>query len=142
MVNIIKRNKLLVFLTMVVTIGVLVFNIFYYSTSYGIVEINNVNSLLLVPFILLVCGLGMLLGSTKKTDEVESAYQNQLSDREQQVIKLICEGKKNQDIADKLYVDITTIKSHINRIYKKTGAKSRKELRFYGEKVLEKIGID
>lgn len=142
MVNAIKKNKLVVFLTILITTGVLVFNVFHYSTSYGIVEINNINSLLLVPFILLVCGLGIRLGASKNTDEIKSVYRNQLSARERQVIKLICQGKKNQDIADELFVDITTIKSHINRIYKKTGIKGRKELRFYGKKALEKIGAD
>lgn len=142
MLNAIKKSKLLIFLTILIAIGVLVFDVFHYSTSYGIVEINNINSLFLVPFILLVCGLGMRLGAAKNTDEIRSAYHNQLSARERQVIELICQGKKNQDIADELFVDITTIKSHINRIYKKTGTKGRKELKFYGEKVLEKIGID
>ncbi|PRX53960.1 LuxR C-terminal-related transcriptional regulator [Flagellimonas meridianipacifica] len=140
MIKIIRENKLLIFLTVLVTLGVLVFNVFHYSTSYGIVEINNVNSLLLVPFILLVCGLGMVLGTTKNTDEIENAYQNQLSEREQQVIELICLGKKNQDIANELFVDITTIKTHINRIYKKTGVKNRRELKFYGKRVLQKSG--
>ena len=139
MVNIIKKNKLLVLLTIIIIIGVLVFNVFQYSTSYGIVEINNINSLFLVPFILLVCGLGMTLGITKNTNEIKRTYENQLSQREQQVVRLICLGKKNQDIADELFVDITTIKTHINRIYKKTGVKNRRELQFYSKKVLERI---
>ncbi len=142
MIDFIKENKILVFLTILITIGVLIFNVFRYSTSYGIVEINNINSLLLVPFILLVCALGMALGATKNSNEIEKAYQNQLSEREQQVIELISMGKKNQDVADELYVDITTIKSHVNRIYKKTGLKNRKELKFYFERVLKKIGKD
>ncbi|GMN07387.1 hypothetical protein MTsPCn5_27760 [Croceitalea sp. MTPC5] len=140
--NILKKNKLLVLLTIVVTSGVLIFDVFRYSTDYGIVEVNNTNSLLLVPFILLVCWLGMKLGTAKNTEEMESAYQKRLSKREREVIELICLGRRNQDIADELYVDITTIKSHINRIYKKTGARNRKELRFYVEKVLKKVAKD
>ncbi|NAS11852.1 hypothetical protein GTQ38_07565 [Flavobacteriaceae bacterium R33] len=140
MVNTIKKNKLLVFLTVLISLGVLIFDIFHYSNSYGIVEINNVNALLLVPFILLVCGLGMALGNNKNTEAVEIAYKERLSDREREVIELICSGKKNQEIADELFVDISTVKSHINRIYKKTGLKNRKELRFYGDRVLQKSG--
>lgn len=133
-----KQNKLLFFLTTLVIVGVLIFNVYHYSASYGIVEINNVNSLLLVPFILLVCWFGILLGTNKNLDEIEEAHQNKLTSREQQVLKLISSGKKNQEIADELYVDISTIKSHINNIYKKTGLKNRKELRFYCPKALEK----
>lgn len=140
MLDIVKNNKLLVVLTVLVILGVLIFNVFHYTASYGIVEINNVNSLFLVPFIIFVCWLGMTLGTSKNMDKVQTAFQNQLSDREKQVLELIALGKKNQHIADELFVDITTIKSHINNIYKKTDLKNRKELRFYCKKVLEKDG--
>ncbi len=62
MIKAIKSHTILVILTPLITLGVLVFNVFHYSSSYGIVEINSFNSLLLVPFIVLVCWLGMLLG--------------------------------------------------------------------------------
>ncbi len=94
MEEIIKQNKLLIVLTILVCLGVFQFNIFHFSRSYGIVEINNVNSLLLVPFIILVCWLGMTLGSIKKNDELEYAFQNQLSAREKEVFELIVIGKK------------------------------------------------
>lgn len=132
--EILKKNKLLIALTVLVTLGVLIFNVFHYSSGYGIVEINNVNSLLLVPFILFVCWLGMTLGSGKKSEDVQLAVDHRLSERERKVIELIQLGKKNQEIADELFVDISTIKTHVNNIYKKTGLKNRKELRFYSER--------
>ena len=141
MEEIIKQNKLLIILTFLVCIGVLIFNVFHFSANYGIVEINNVNSLLLVPFIILVCWLGMTLGSNKKRDDLETAFQSQLSDREKEVFELVLIGKKNQEIANELFVDISTVKSHINNIYKKTGVKNRKELRFLGQKELKRDGI-
>lgn len=119
-------------------LGVLIFNVFYFSSSYGIVEINNVNSLFLVPFILLVCWLGMILGTTKKKEDFELAYNNRITEREKNVLELIALGKKNQEIADQLFVDISTIKTHINNIYKKTGLKNRKELFSLSQKLLEK----
>lgn len=137
----IKQNKLLIILTFLVCMGVLIFNVFHFSANYGIVEINNVNSLLLVPFIILVCWLGMTLGSNKKKDDLEMAFQNQLSDREKEVFELVLIGKKNQEIANALFVDISTVKTHINNIYKKTGVKNRKELRFLGQKEPKKDGI-
>ena len=126
---------------MLVCIGVLIFNVFHFSANYGIVEINNINALLLVPFIILVCWLGMTLGSNKKKDDLELAFQNQLSEREKQVFELVLIGKKNKEIADALFVDISTIKTHINNIYKKTGVNNRKELMFLGREVLKRDGI-
>ena len=141
MEEIIKQNKLLIVLTILVCIGVLIFNVFHFSENYGIVEINNVNSLLLVPFIILVCWLGMTLGSNRKSEDLEMAFQNELSEREKEVFELILIGKKNQEIANELFVDISTVKTHINNIYKKTGVKNRKELRFWGQKELKRDGI-
>ncbi|WP_276979488.1 helix-turn-helix transcriptional regulator [Flavobacterium filum] len=140
MTAIFKKNSILIILTILVILGMLIFNVFHYSSSYGLVEINNRNSLFLVPFILLVCGLGVLLGTTKKDIEFELAYQNQITDREKKVIELISQGKKNQEIADELFNDISTIKTHLNNIYKKTGAKNRKELALLSKTILEKVG--
>ncbi len=140
MIDILKKNRVLVILTVVVVLGVLIFNVFHFSSSYGIVEINNINSLFLVPFILLVCWLGITLGTNKKKDDFELAYKNRITEREKNVIELIALGKKNQEIADQLFVDISTVKTHINNIYKKTGLKNRKELFSLSQKLLEKDG--
>lgn len=136
--NTIKSNKILVILILLVSIGVLVFDIFHYSSAYGIVEINSLNSLFLVPFIVLVCWLGILLGTTKQRDEFDLAYQKKITEREKEVISLILLDKKNKEISDELYVDISTIKSHINNIYRKTGVKNRKELLLIAKSILNK----
>lgn len=124
----IQENKILVILSLMIVLGVIAFDIFHYSKAYGIVQINLVNSLLLVPFIVLVCGLGMLLGTTKQKDEFEYSFLKRFSKRELEVVALINQGKRNQEIAEELYIDLSTVKSHLNKIYRKTGVKSRKEL--------------
>jgi LuxR family maltose regulon positive regulatory protein len=48
-----------------------------------------------------------------------------LSERELEVLALIAAGKANQEIAAKLYVSTSTVKTHINRLYRKLGARSR-----------------
>lgn len=42
-----------------------------------------------------------------------------LTEREKDIIKLIIEGLNNNEIADKLYISIHTVKSHIENIFKK-----------------------
>jgi len=44
---------------------------------------------------------------------------SQLSDREYKVLELISDGLKDQEIADQLFVSITTVKTHKQRIYRK-----------------------
>jgi ATP/maltotriose-dependent transcriptional regulator MalT len=48
-----------------------------------------------------------------------------LSERELEVLALIAAGKPNQEIADKLFVSMSTVKTHINNLYRKLGARSR-----------------
>ena len=125
-INTIKENRILAMLSLMTIIGVLVFDVFHYSKSYGVVEINNINSLFLVPFIALVCGLGIMLGTSKHNDEFKSSYRRRMSGREKEVMKLMLEGKGNREIAEELFIDISTVKSHINKIYKKAGVKTEK----------------
>jgi LuxR family transcriptional regulator, maltose regulon positive regulatory protein len=47
------------------------------------------------------------------------------SERELEVLALIAAGETNRDIADKLFVSMSTVKTHINRLYHKLGARSR-----------------
>jgi DNA-binding CsgD family transcriptional regulator/tetratricopeptide (TPR) repeat protein len=48
-----------------------------------------------------------------------------LSERELEVLHLIAAGLKNREIADKLIVALSTVKSHVNNIYGKLGVSSR-----------------
>ena len=48
-----------------------------------------------------------------------------LSERELEVLALIAAGESNQEIAAKLFVSTSTVKTHINRLYRKLGARSR-----------------
>jgi ATP/maltotriose-dependent transcriptional regulator MalT len=48
-----------------------------------------------------------------------------LSEREITVLRLIAQGLSNQEIADRLVVAVSTIKTHINNIYGKLGVGSR-----------------
>jgi len=48
-----------------------------------------------------------------------------LSVREKDILKAIFLGLKNREIAEKLFIHESTVKSHINRIYKKFGVDNR-----------------
>ena len=48
-----------------------------------------------------------------------------LTRREQEILQLIIEGSTNKQIAQDLFLELSTVKWHINRIYKKLGVRSR-----------------
>lgn len=48
-----------------------------------------------------------------------------LTPREQEVLQLIIDGKSNREIAEKLVLTVTTVKTYIRRIYRKLNVRSR-----------------
>ncbi len=51
-----------------------------------------------------------------------------LTQREQEVVRLVCSGKSSKDIENELFLSPHTIKEYIYRIYKKTGVKNRVQM--------------
>lgn len=51
-----------------------------------------------------------------------------LTDREQQVLDLLSEGLKAKEIANELFVSITTVRSHVRSIYEKLHVQNRIEM--------------
>jgi DNA-binding CsgD family transcriptional regulator len=51
-----------------------------------------------------------------------------ITQREREIIKEICSGKSNQEIADALFISLQTVKDHTHRIYLKMGIKRRVQL--------------
>ena len=52
-----------------------------------------------------------------------------LSDQEQRVLRLLAGGLSNPEIAEKLFVSVNTVKTHVKNIYAKLNVKSRDEAR-------------
>lgn len=48
-----------------------------------------------------------------------------ISKREEEVVRLICDGKTNKEISDILYISLQTVKDHVYRIFQKTDVKNR-----------------
>ncbi len=51
-----------------------------------------------------------------------------ISQREEEIIRLLVEGSSNQEIAKQLYISVNTVKTHIKNIYAKLGVSNRLQL--------------
>ena len=51
-----------------------------------------------------------------------------LSKRETEIAPLVCQGKTNREIGEELFISLQTVKDHVYRIFRKTGARNRVEL--------------
>ena len=89
-------------------------------------------------FLTVVAGLfaaGGVLLHFFLTDHKKSATQTEghhpvrlLSKREEEVFGKLLQNKSNKEIAAELHVEVSTIKTHINSIYRKLEVASRKEM--------------
>ncbi len=129
MIQYFSKYKFLLGISTLIVICVLVFNVFYFSAYYGFVQVNYINSLLLVPFIALILSFGIILGQSGSLDQQTPINENTLTPREKEIVELIIQGKKNVEIANALFVELSTIKTHINNIYKKLDVKGRQEIK-------------
>ena len=55
-----------------------------------------------------------------------------LSEREEQVLALIVQGLTNQEIADRVYISINSVKTYIRSAYRKIGVRSRSQAVVWG----------
>lgn len=63
-----------------------------------------------------------------KTDLLQSGLYG-LSPREKEIGEMLLSGFSYKEIADNLFISLSTVKTHINNVYRKTDVSSRKELR-------------
>ncbi|SIQ32726.1 response regulator transcription factor [Maribacter ulvicola] len=123
-----NTHLFLIGLTVLIVICVLIFNVVYFSSYYGIAQIDYINSLFLVPLILFIFSFGIFIEQNKQKERPKKIDTFNLTSKEKEVTTMILEKKKNKEIANELYVELSTIKTHINNIYKKVEVKNRKEL--------------
>ncbi len=67
----------------------------------------------------------LLAAATGAVPVAEGGLPDGLTAREGDVLRLIAGGLSNREIAAKLYVSEATVKSHINRLFAKTGVRDR-----------------
>ncbi len=53
---------------------------------------------------------------------------SEISPREAEIVREICNGLSNQEIANKLFISLQTVKDHTSRIYLKTNVRNRMQL--------------
>ncbi|NRA93505.1 MAG: helix-turn-helix transcriptional regulator [Psychroserpens sp.] len=92
-------------------------------------EINWI--LIISSALVLSLGLNFWLLSKAKKEKINQDRQvrDQLTKQEQNVLELLLENNSNKDIAEALFVSVSTVKTHVNNVYKKLNINSREELK-------------
>ena len=75
-----------------------------------------------------------LLRAAQASPVRPSTLPDGLTDREAEVLTLIAAGHSNTEIAEQLYVAEATVKTHVNRIFAKTGSRDRTQAAAYAHR--------
>jgi DNA-binding NarL/FixJ family response regulator len=69
------------------------------------------------------------------TQFIQRKEASRLTPREKEVVRLICRGMKNKQIAENLHITAGTVKVHLMHIFEKTGLKDRLALAVHGREL-------
>lgn len=79
--------------------------------------------------VLSIVGNFYFFGKLKKVTAQIPSIEASLSKQEKKVLDLILEEKSNKEIAAEMFVSLSTVKTHINNLYKKLHVSSREDVK-------------
>jgi len=122
------RKTILVFGLLILAL-LLLFQISKYAVVFGNLNIEIAIAVIAVLFFFIGIYLNKKSLRKKSLPTTEIDHQKikalDITDREYEVLKAISDGLSNKEIADKLYVSESTIKTHVSNLLLKLNAKRR-----------------
>ncbi len=73
----------------------------------------------------ILANLWFIISRRKEKNNTISKLKEQLTKQEEKILTLLLEDKSNKDIAESLFVSVSTVKTHVNNLYKKLNVQSR-----------------
>jgi DNA-binding CsgD family transcriptional regulator len=98
-------------------------------TSFLLVFFMTLSAVLSFLAIRLHKKLRQLQTQILPNEPLDSTALNALSPKELEVLQLVAQGKSNKEIATALFIETSTVKSHVNKVYQKLGVTTRQEAR-------------
>lgn len=112
------------------------------SDKYSIQENKERSNTWLIYVILSICVISVILNivlfsklqNKKKNPKTDLRFS--LTKQEQNILQLLLEDKSNKDIADALFVSLSTVKTHVNNVFRKLKVQTREEVKNLFDKQL------
>lgn len=122
------KKTILVFTLLILAI-ILLFQISKYAIISGNLNFETTLAIIAVVFFFIGVYLNKKSINNRKAVETEIDHQKiqdlEISHREYEVLQAISEGLSNKEIADKLFLSESTIKTHVSNLLEKLNAKRR-----------------
>jgi len=122
------KKTILVFTLLILAI-ILLFQLSKYAIISGNLNFETTLAIIAVVFFFIGVYLNKKSLNNRKAVETEIDHQKiedlEISHREYEVLQAISEGLSNKEIADKLFLSESTIKTHVSNLLVKLNAKRR-----------------
>ena len=92
-------------------------------------DVNWTNLVIGLLFASVLLNLWFVFSAKKRKHKKHAEAKEQLTKQEQNVLDLLLNDNSNKDIAETLFVSVSTVKTHVNNVYKKLNVNSRDELK-------------
>ena len=105
------------------------------ADKFSIEEPDKISSGKWSSILLIFLGISLLFNGfllywlIKKKNNNKSNLKSSLTKQEHNILQLLLEDKSNKDIAEVLFVSVSTVKTHINNVYKKLNVQTRGEVK-------------
>lgn len=103
------------------------------SDKYSVQDVKESSNQWLFYIVLAVCIISVILNIFlfskvyRKEKNMKADLKSLLTKQEQNILQLLLEDKSNKDIADTLFVSLSTVKTHVNNIFRKLKVQTRDE---------------
>lgn len=126
--NLVRQNALVIKFGALTGLAVISFELINLFVLYRQIKLDYYLSLIAVIFLL----AGIWISRERITKDsapkpAQPVIDYQLTAKELEVLALIASGKANKEIAASLYIEMSTVKTHINNIYNKLSVTNRKD---------------
>jgi DNA-binding CsgD family transcriptional regulator len=132
--NFLKNYLIIVKIGLLTGLIIISFEVINLFVIYQYIKLDYYLSLVAVVFFL----TGILINKKVKGQELPAKTECLLTNKEMQILQLISEGKTNKEIASCHFIEVSTVKTHINNIYSKLSLRNRKEARAKFAEIAEK----
>lgn len=105
------------------------------SDKYSIQDHKESSNKWLIYIILFICFISVILNVVlysklqNKKKNLKIDLRSSLTKQEQNILQLLLEDKSNKDIADALFVSLSTVKTHVNNVFRKLKVQNREEIK-------------
>jgi DNA-binding CsgD family transcriptional regulator len=105
------------------------------SDKYSIQDHKESSNKWLIYVILFIGVISVILNIVlfsklhNKKKNLKTDLRSSLTKQEQNILQLLLEDKSNKDIADALFVSLSTVKTHVNNVFRKLKVQNREEVK-------------